>query len=285
MLGYVDVVCTALGGGLFDRAAIPAARSSARPACICGWRKAPMMCSSTATCTGYTMAFPVPGMYAQMQSNMAATLNIDWLLDLAREVLKRQGIERKPRAIFSMISTSALAIRARRALLYHPYISAGRRARAVSRCRRRGRCSPASTSPWASPTWCAACSRVWLRGARLLLRDGRLPQRGAADRRRCAVAGAAANSGEPLNATVRTRGARGSGRRRRGDDRRRPAAHLSDHGRLRRRTGSTHCSAPDDMPDTASAAVYDSAFRNLQANARETCARSGARMAARAARR
>ncbi|MCH1923198.1 hypothetical protein L9G15_27690, partial [Shewanella sp. A3A] len=34
---------------------------------------------------GYTMQFPVPGSVAQMHSNMAATLNIDWVVDLARQ--------------------------------------------------------------------------------------------------------------------------------------------------------------------------------------------------------
>ncbi len=44
-----------------------------------------------AEATGYTMPFPVPGHYAQMQSNMAATLNIDWLLDLAVGRARRRG--------------------------------------------------------------------------------------------------------------------------------------------------------------------------------------------------
>ena len=36
VLGYLDVLCTGLGGGLYDPARASAARSSARPACICG---------------------------------------------------------------------------------------------------------------------------------------------------------------------------------------------------------------------------------------------------------
>ena len=47
--------------------------------------------------SGYTMAFPVPGMYAQMQSNMASTLNIDWLLDMAREILEGRRSGANPR--------------------------------------------------------------------------------------------------------------------------------------------------------------------------------------------
>jgi len=41
-LGYVDVVCNALGAGLYDPAPESAAPSSARPACTCGSHPAPM---------------------------------------------------------------------------------------------------------------------------------------------------------------------------------------------------------------------------------------------------
>ncbi len=44
--------------------------------------------------TGYTMCMPIPGTYAQMQSNMAATLNIDWILQFAGGLLKGMGIEK-----------------------------------------------------------------------------------------------------------------------------------------------------------------------------------------------
>jgi erythritol kinase len=82
VLGYVDVVCTGLGGGLFDR--------EGRVGCsIAGSTGMHMRLAPSAAvvklnpeCTGYTMAFPAPGMLAQLQSNMASTLNIDWLLDV-----------------------------------------------------------------------------------------------------------------------------------------------------------------------------------------------------------
>jgi erythritol kinase len=47
--------------------------------------------------TGYTMVFPVPGTFSQMQSNMAATLNIDWLVDRAGEILAAFGEQRPER--------------------------------------------------------------------------------------------------------------------------------------------------------------------------------------------
>jgi erythritol kinase (D-erythritol 1-phosphate-forming) len=86
-LGYVDVICNALGAGLYD----PAPEVGCT---IIGSTGMHMRLAATvddvtlnAEATGYTMPFPVPGHYAQMQSNMAATLNIDWLLDLALGVL------------------------------------------------------------------------------------------------------------------------------------------------------------------------------------------------------
>ena len=79
-LGYVDVLCTGLGGGLFD----PQGKTGCT---IIGSTGMHMKIAPTAAhvqlnaeLSGYTMAFPVPGMYAQIQSNMASTLNIDWLL-------------------------------------------------------------------------------------------------------------------------------------------------------------------------------------------------------------
>ena len=90
-LGYVDVVCTGLGGGLFD----PEGKTGCT---IVGSTGMHMRLSPhadavrlNAEMSGYTMAFPVPGMYAQMQSNMASTLNIDWLLDIARGMLNRKA--------------------------------------------------------------------------------------------------------------------------------------------------------------------------------------------------
>lgn len=122
VLGYVDVACTALGGGLFDR--------EGRVGCsIAGstgmhMRLAPSIDAVRLNDerTGYTMAFPVPGMLAQMQSNMASTLNIDWLLDMGREVLASQGVERSRRDLIDGLDDRILE-RPGGQLLYHPYIS------------------------------------------------------------------------------------------------------------------------------------------------------------------
>ena len=122
VLGYVDVVCTGLGGGLFDR--------EGRVGCsIAGSTGMHMRLAPSAAAvklnperTGYTMAFPAPGMLAQMQSNMASTINIDWLLDVGRDVLASQGIERSRKDLLSGLDDRILA-RPGGQLLYHPYIS------------------------------------------------------------------------------------------------------------------------------------------------------------------
>ncbi len=120
-LGYVDVICTGIGGGLYD----PAGRTGCT---IVGSTGMHMRLTKAADVTlneqmsGYAMAFPVAGMTALIQSNMASTINIDWLLDLARGILKDQGVERSRGDMLKGLDDKVLAKPAA-ALLYHPYIS------------------------------------------------------------------------------------------------------------------------------------------------------------------
>ena len=67
------------------------------------------------------MAFPGSS-YAQMQTNMAATLNLDWMLDLAREVLSLEHVTRSRGDLLQGLDERVLSARAG-AALYHPYIS------------------------------------------------------------------------------------------------------------------------------------------------------------------
>lgn len=124
VLGYVDVACTALGGGLFD----PGGRdvgcsivgSTGMHMRLAG---GPGEVQLNGDQTGYTMAFPVPGSLAQMQSNMAATLNVDWLVDRAAEILAAFG-EARPRAELLPLVDARVAETRPGTLLYHPYIHA-----------------------------------------------------------------------------------------------------------------------------------------------------------------
>jgi erythritol kinase len=121
-LGYVDVLCTGLGGGLYD----PKGETGCT---IVGSTGMHMKIAPTAAhvklnaeLSGYTMCFPVPGMYAQIQSNMASTLNIDWLLDVGCDVLASQGVERSRGDLLKGLDERVMAAEPARAI-YHPYIS------------------------------------------------------------------------------------------------------------------------------------------------------------------
>ena len=122
VLGPIDIVATGLGAGLYD----PERDTGCT---IVGSTGMHMRIARSAAevrlnpdSTGYTLAFPVPGTFAQLQSNMASTLNIDWLVDLARGVLRQHGVEKSRTDIFLDLDDHVLAAEAG-ALLYHPYIS------------------------------------------------------------------------------------------------------------------------------------------------------------------
>ncbi len=121
VLGYVDIMCTALGGGLYDAAAAPGLTILGSTGIH--MRFVPDAASVTLNperC-GYTMAFPGSA-YAQLQTNMAATLNIDWFVDLAREILAAEGIARERSDLLARIDDRIGAARPG-AALFHPYIS------------------------------------------------------------------------------------------------------------------------------------------------------------------
>jgi erythritol kinase len=121
-LGYVDVLCTGLGGGLYD----PKGETGCTIVGSTGMHMkiAPSAAhvKLNAELSGYTMCFPVPGMYAQIQSNMASTLNIDWLLDVGRDVLASQGQEKSRGDILKGLDAKVLQAEPARAI-FHPYIS------------------------------------------------------------------------------------------------------------------------------------------------------------------
>jgi erythritol kinase len=121
VLGYVDVVCSAIGGGLYDA-------SRAIGCSILGSTGMLMRMAHSAdevalnmACSGYTMALPGSGLYAQSQSNMAATVNIDWLVELARQACAMAGIESHRHTLLAAVEAHVAAA-APGSSLYHPYI-------------------------------------------------------------------------------------------------------------------------------------------------------------------
>lgn len=122
VLGYVDVVCTALGAGLLDRERKPGCSIIGSTGMHMRLAETPDDVQLNEAATGYTMAMPAPGVFAQMQSNMAATLNIDWVLGLASGILASQGITRSNGEMIALVDAWIAASRPA-SLLYQPYVS------------------------------------------------------------------------------------------------------------------------------------------------------------------
>ena len=61
--------------------------------------------------SGYTMCLPIERACASMQSNMAATLNIDWLMDMAREAAEMAGAKTSRKALLYGLDAKMLAHR------------------------------------------------------------------------------------------------------------------------------------------------------------------------------
>ena len=101
-LGFVDMICTALGAGVHT--------GSTGVACsTIGSTGMHMQAVSSnavqlnAEGTGYIIVLPVHDMVAQTQSNMAATLNIDWALNLASDLLDSMGLKASPAELVTHI--------------------------------------------------------------------------------------------------------------------------------------------------------------------------------------
>jgi erythritol kinase len=121
VLGYIDVICTAMGAGIFDPA-------KAAGVTIVGSTGMHMRAVPTpevalnADRTGYVMLLPVDGHVSQMQSNMASTLNVDWLLKVVAEMAASFGNPVEPRSLLPRLEEWIGQGQPGR-LIYQPYIS------------------------------------------------------------------------------------------------------------------------------------------------------------------
>ena len=121
-LGYVDYVCTGLGGGLFDPTGQTGCTIIGSTGMHMRLRTDTSAVRLNTDRSGFTVSFPAPGMVAQIQSNLAATLNIDWLLDVAIGILADNGLQKHRADLLKNLDEKVLA-REPAKLLYHPYIS------------------------------------------------------------------------------------------------------------------------------------------------------------------
>ncbi|MEC5323658.1 MULTISPECIES: FGGY-family carbohydrate kinase [unclassified Aurantimonas] len=122
VLGYVDIVATGVGSGLVGET--PGTGCS-----ILGSTGVHMRHVRSAEeivlndmRSGYVMPLPAEQGLVQFQSNMAATLNIDWIVGLAWKFLQSEGVERDRGQLMAHLDDRVLAAEPVSAI-YHPYIS------------------------------------------------------------------------------------------------------------------------------------------------------------------
>jgi len=136
-LGYVDMVMTALGAGVYCGSA-DAGCSTIGSTGVHMRAKPVADIHLNAEGTGYVIALPVPGIVTQVQTNMGATINIDWILQIAADLMSTAD---KKISLSDLIPRLDEWFNASRpgALLYHPYISeAGERGPFVNAFARAG---------------------------------------------------------------------------------------------------------------------------------------------------
>lgn len=120
-LGYVNMVMTALGAGVHGGAG-DAACSTVGSTGVHMRAKRAEDVHLNAEGTGYVIALPIPGVVTQVQTNMAATLNIDWVLSVASDLLRDMGHSVARADLVARID-GWLGASVPGQLIYHPYIS------------------------------------------------------------------------------------------------------------------------------------------------------------------
>jgi erythritol kinase len=120
-LAYLDVVCTGLGSGLCDPVGDVGVSILGSTGMHMRYVPAPEEVRLNEDRSGYTMCLPIGRACASMQSNLAATLNIDWLMDMARQAAEMAGAMTTRAALLSGLDEKVLAAAPGQAV-YHPYI-------------------------------------------------------------------------------------------------------------------------------------------------------------------
>lgn len=120
-LGYVDMVMTALGAGVVGGAGDVACSTVGSTGVHLRAVSADRVHLNDAG-TGYVICLPVPGVVTQVQTNMAATLNIDWVLGIAAGIMSDMGQAVSHRDLVAHLD-GWLGAALPGQILYHPYIS------------------------------------------------------------------------------------------------------------------------------------------------------------------
>jgi erythritol kinase len=120
-LGSVDVACSSLGAGLYE----PGRNVGCSIIGSTGMSMRFVPNANDLTLApepgGYTMAYPVDGAVAQMQSTMAATINIDWIVEVGRDAAKALGHDVDRKEALKALDARVLEAYPK-SEIYHPYI-------------------------------------------------------------------------------------------------------------------------------------------------------------------
>ena len=120
-LGYVDMCMTALGAGVRSEGR-NAACSAIGSTGVHLLAKAVEDVVLNAERTGYVIALPIPGIVTQVQTNMGATINLDWLLQVGVDMLGEFGVNVGLDEMIARVDQWFTASKPGN-ILYHPYIS------------------------------------------------------------------------------------------------------------------------------------------------------------------
>ncbi len=120
-LGYVDMCMTALGAGVRSEGR-NAACSAIGSTGVHLLAKEVSDVVLNAERTGYVIALPIPGIVTQVQTNMGATINLDWLLQLGADLLGEFGVTVGLSEMIGRVDSWFAASKPGN-ILYHPYIS------------------------------------------------------------------------------------------------------------------------------------------------------------------
>lgn len=122
VLGFVDVVCSALGAGAYQPQTPVGCTIVGTTGVHIRAQRAQDILLNVDQRTGYVMLMPADKIAAQLQSNMAGTLNLDWIRGLAKDVAQSLGIEVSEAQLLGLMN-GWIDNGKPGELLYHPYIS------------------------------------------------------------------------------------------------------------------------------------------------------------------
>ena len=122
VLGYVDIVCSALGAGAYEPGVSVGCTIVGSTGVHIRAQKSAEIKLNCDLKSGYAMVMPIEGIAAQLQTNMASTLNLDWVLGLAEQIAGSLGVNVEKDFFLKLVDDWIVNAQPA-SLLYHPYIS------------------------------------------------------------------------------------------------------------------------------------------------------------------